>query len=140
VGLLWTMTDFIAKGLLNGPFEGKGTGSYSVVKPSVFNFLMFWNYTNVSISGVNSIVKQINNEKTEGGTHISNIVRDKASSIDGVDFEKLLFSVFSLLQNLGADERPEVQYFKFLIWFHFEIFYFFFFFIPKRLHEKHLMC
>ncbi|XP_014513361.1 protein MON2 homolog isoform X1 [Vigna radiata var. radiata] len=79
VGLLWTMTDFIAKGLVNGPLEGKET------------------------------VKQIDNEKTEDRTHISNIVRDKASSIDGVDFEKLLFSVFSLLQNLGADERPEVR-------------------------------
>ncbi|KAG2402271.1 uncharacterized protein HKW66_Vig0234670 [Vigna angularis] len=84
VGLLWTMTDFIAKGLVNGPIEGKETG-------------------------VNSIVKQIDNEKTEDGIHISNIARDKASSIDGVDFEKLLFSVFSLLQNLGADERPEVR-------------------------------
>jgi len=41
VGLLWTMTDFIAKGLLNGPFEEKETGSYSVVKPSVFNLSMF---------------------------------------------------------------------------------------------------
>lgn len=62
---------------------------------------------------MNSIVKQIDNEKTEDRTHISNIVRDKASSIDGVDFEKLLFSVFSLLQNLGADERPEVQFINF---------------------------
>ncbi|KAK7356012.1 hypothetical protein VNO80_15278 [Phaseolus coccineus] len=84
VGLLWTMTDFIAKGLLNGPFEEKETG-------------------------VNSIVKQIDNEKTEDPTLFSNIVRDRTSSIDGVDFEKLLFSVFSLLQNLGADERPEVR-------------------------------
>lgn len=41
VGLLWTMTDFIAKGLVNGPLEGKETGSYFVVKPSVFNFFMF---------------------------------------------------------------------------------------------------
>lgn len=35
VGLLWTMTDFIAKGLLNGPFEEKETGSYFVVRPYV---------------------------------------------------------------------------------------------------------
>ncbi|KAK7391922.1 hypothetical protein VNO78_20346 [Psophocarpus tetragonolobus] len=79
VGLLWTMTDFIAKGLLNGPFEEKET------------------------------VKHINIKKMEDQTHISNNVREQASSVDGVDFEKLLFSVFSLLQNLGADERPEVR-------------------------------
>jgi hypothetical protein len=34
VGLLWTMTDFIAKGLLNEPFEGE-TGLNYVGKPSV---------------------------------------------------------------------------------------------------------
>ncbi|CAJ1976202.1 unnamed protein product [Sphenostylis stenocarpa] len=84
VGLLWTMTDFIAKGLLIGPFEEKATG-------------------------VSSIVKQVDNENMEDQTRISNNVRDQASSIGGVDFEKLLFSVFSLLQNLGADERPEVR-------------------------------
>lgn len=33
VGLLWTMTDFIAKGLLNEPFEEKETGLDSVFKP-----------------------------------------------------------------------------------------------------------
>ncbi|XP_057428079.1 uncharacterized protein LOC130721323 isoform X3 [Lotus japonicus] len=78
VGLLWTMTDFIAKGLLDGPLKEKETGS---------------------------IVKQIDNEKMGDQTHnLSNNVRD-----DCTDFEKLLFSVFSLLQNLGADERPEVR-------------------------------
>lgn len=41
VGLLWTMTDFIAKGLLNGPFEEKEAGSYFVVKLSVLNLLLF---------------------------------------------------------------------------------------------------
>ncbi|KAG4997547.1 hypothetical protein JHK85_028986 [Glycine max] len=83
VGLLWTMTDFIAKGLLNGPFEEKE-------------------------AGVGSTVKQIDRKKMEDQTRISYNVRDQAS-VDGVDFEKLLFSVFSLLQNLGADERPEVR-------------------------------
>lgn len=39
----------------------------------------------------------------------ANNVRDGPSYADGVDFEKLLFCVFSLLQNLGADERPEVH-------------------------------
>ncbi|KAK7269248.1 hypothetical protein RIF29_21968 [Crotalaria pallida] len=86
VGLLWTMTDFIAKGLLSGPSEEKE-------------------------SGCGSIVKQIDNDKMEDQTSSSiyNNVKDRASSVDDVDCEKLLFSVFSLLQSLGADERPEVR-------------------------------
>ncbi|RYQ90745.1 hypothetical protein Ahy_B09g096751 isoform H [Arachis hypogaea] len=85
VGLLWTMTDFIAKGLVNGPLEENETG-------------------------VGSIVKQVDSEKMEGETHsISYNVREHASYIDDIDCERLLFSVFSLLQNLGADERPEVR-------------------------------
>ncbi|XP_019439975.1 PREDICTED: protein MON2 homolog [Lupinus angustifolius] len=85
VGLLWTMTDFIAKGLLNGPSEEKETG-------------------------VGSTVKQIDSRKMENQTSsISNNVRDQGSCIDEVYYEKLMFSVFSLLQNLGADERPEVR-------------------------------
>lgn len=84
VGLLWTMTDFIAKGLLNESFEEKETG-------------------------VGSIVKQIDSEKMEDQAHsVPNNARDRPY-VDGVDYEKLLFSVFSLLQNLGADERPEVR-------------------------------
>ncbi|KAJ6384364.1 hypothetical protein OIU78_027638 [Salix suchowensis] len=53
IGLLWTTTDFIAKGLLHGPAEGKETGFH--------------------------------------------------------DEHSLLFCVFSLLQTLGADDRPEVR-------------------------------
>ena len=40
IGLLWTMTDFIAKGLLGGPSEEKETGSY-VVNLSADEFLLF---------------------------------------------------------------------------------------------------
>ncbi|ONI04754.1 hypothetical protein PRUPE_6G338000 [Prunus persica] len=64
IGLLWTTTDFIAKGLIHGPGEEKETG----------------------ISDVHPILKQLN-----------------------VDRDRLLFSAFSLLQKLGADERPEVR-------------------------------
>ena len=35
-------------------------------------------------------------------------VLDQASLTNGVHRDKLLFSVFLILQNLGADERPEV--------------------------------
>lgn len=31
--------------------------------------------------------------------------------IDRIDYERLLFLVFSILKKLGADERPEVWYF-----------------------------
>ncbi|KAL2325430.1 hypothetical protein Fmac_024488 [Flemingia macrophylla] len=85
VGLLWTMTDFIAKGLLSEPFEEKEIG-------------------------VGFTVRQIDSKKMEDQTEsISINVRDQASYVHGVDYEKLLFYIFSLLQNLGADERPEVR-------------------------------
>ncbi|XP_004495778.1 uncharacterized protein [Cicer arietinum] len=85
VGLLWTMTDFIAKGLLNEPFEEKATG-------------------------VVSTVKLTDSENMEDKKHsFPSNARDRPCYVDDVDFEKLLFSVFSLLQNLGADERPEVR-------------------------------
>ena len=62
------------------------------------------------MSGVDSIVKQIDSEKIEEHIHgVSNNARDQAPCIDNAGSEKLLFSVFSLLQNLGADERPEVK-------------------------------
>lgn len=39
----------------------------------------------------------------------SNNVNDQASLANIIDRDKLLFSVFSLLQKLGADDRPEVR-------------------------------
>jgi hypothetical protein len=55
-------------------------------------------------------VKQIDNEKMEDQARsVPNNARDRPSYAD-VDYEKLLFSIFSLLQNLGADERPEVYF------------------------------
>ncbi|GAV64231.1 Sec7_N domain-containing protein [Cephalotus follicularis] len=87
IGLLWTTTDFIVKGL-HASAEENETGVLDVLS-----------------SG-----KQMNGE--EGEEHVldlSNKVNDQAFSINTVDRDKLLFSVFSLLQNLGADERPEVR-------------------------------
>ncbi|KAJ0013658.1 hypothetical protein Pint_20577 [Pistacia integerrima] len=49
-------------------------------------------------------------EKREEQTfNIHNKVNDQTPPISVVDCDKLLFSVFSLLQKLGADERPEVR-------------------------------
>uniref|UniRef100_A0A5B7BVG9 Protein MON2 homolog n=1 Tax=Davidia involucrata TaxID=16924 RepID=A0A5B7BVG9_DAVIN len=88
IGLLWTTTDFIAKGLLYGPAEEKETG----------------------IPDANLIPKQMDGKKREEQALNSvNIVHYQAPLKLIVDCDKLLFSVFSLLQKLGADERPEVR-------------------------------
>ncbi|KAL4582852.1 hypothetical protein LXL04_007413 [Taraxacum kok-saghyz] len=70
VGLLWTSTDFIAKGLPEGPTPTEDTGRETL--------------------------EHKNGEKIQ-------------QSVTVAEDETLLFSVFSLLQNLGADERPEVR-------------------------------
>ncbi|GKV07351.1 hypothetical protein SLEP1_g19144 [Rubroshorea leprosula] len=83
IGLLWTTTDFIAKGLLHGP---------------------------AGILDVHSVQNNMDGENTEEQTNdLSNKMNRPSPSINTVDHEKLLFSVFSLLQELGADERPEVR-------------------------------
>lgn len=79
IGLLWTTTDFIAKGLKLGT------------------------------------EKEMDGQKPEEQT-LS--VLDQATLINVIDHDKLLFSVFSLLQNLGADERPEVGRHVLIIDFH----------------------
>lgn len=48
-----------------------------------------------------------NGEKIEQSRHaIKKVNQDSLVTV--AEYEQLLFSVFSLLQNLGADERPEV--------------------------------
>ncbi|KAF4374415.1 hypothetical protein G4B88_026302 [Cannabis sativa] len=78
IGLLWTTTDFIAKGITHGSMEETETDGHSVSE-------------------------QMDVQKPE---EKSLNVLDQASF---VQHDKLLFSVFSLLKNLGADERPEVR-------------------------------
>ncbi|KAL6998603.1 hypothetical protein U1Q18_050281, partial [Sarracenia purpurea var. burkii] len=86
IGLLWTTTDFIAKGLLYGLIEEKETG----------------------ILDVQFIPNEID-DVTREDTGSINRFGDHATLKNIVDRDKLLFSVFSLLQKLGADERPEVR-------------------------------
>lgn len=50
--------------------------------------------------------------KEERALSFSGKVNDQALQMSIVDCDKLLFSIFSLLQNLGADERPEVFVFS----------------------------
>lgn len=88
IGLLWTTTDFIVKGLLHGPTEGKETGFHDE----------------------HSVLKQINGDLGETlSSELPDKVNDRAATINIIDCDKLLFSVFSLLQTLGADDRPEVR-------------------------------
>lgn len=81
IGLLWTSTDFIAKGLLEGPTEDKGRETME-------------HNNGEKIGQTGKTVKKVNQQ-------------DFSTTV--AEHEKLLFSVFSLLQNLGADERPEVR-------------------------------
>lgn len=79
IGLLWTTTDFIAKRILHVPSDEKESGI-------------------------------LDGEKTEMQMNdVSNGMNGLPPSLNSADHEKLLFSVFSLLQELGADERPEVR-------------------------------
>lgn len=76
IGLLWTTTDLIAKGLIQGNKEESEIPD---------------------------------DEKREDEIHSLSKVHDQASLLTVVDCDKLLISIFSLLQTLGADERPEVR-------------------------------
>ncbi|XVF57298.1 hypothetical protein PTKIN_Ptkin06aG0194000 [Pterospermum kingtungense] len=88
IGLLWTTTDFIVKGLLCGSAEEKEKGNVEV----------------------NSVSNKMDGQKREEQTdNISNDLNSHSSSINMVNQDKLIISVFSLLQKLGADERPEVR-------------------------------
>ncbi|GMH11321.1 hypothetical protein Nepgr_013162 [Nepenthes gracilis] len=84
IGLLWTTTDFIVKGLILGHEEGKG----------------------VDISSKSELV---DTEKGEEKKESLNKGFGQAPMLNIVDPDKLVVSIFSLLQTLGADERPEVR-------------------------------
>ncbi|PIN26597.1 hypothetical protein CDL12_00664 [Handroanthus impetiginosus] len=79
IGLLWAATDFIVKGLTRWTQEEFETDQR--------------NHENREEPAPNS------HEKVTDVTYLSNTV----------ERDKLLFSVFSLLHKLGADERPEVR-------------------------------
>ncbi|KAL6528116.1 hypothetical protein OROHE_015066 [Orobanche hederae] len=79
VGLLWIATDFIVKGLMHSTNE-------------------------------KNVTDQRNYDKQEEPAPDSHDkVTETAYFPDAVEHDKLLFSVFSLLHKLGADERPEVR-------------------------------
>nr|XP_034597637.1 protein MON2 homolog isoform X2 [Setaria viridis] len=75
VGLLWTATDFVVKGLISNSVEQ---------------------------------ANHMNEEAQLGATIIeANIKQVPPKQV--VDYSKLFFSVFSVLQKLGSDDRPEVR-------------------------------
>ncbi|XP_018483398.1 uncharacterized protein LOC108854355 isoform X2 [Raphanus sativus] len=87
IGLLWTLTDFIAKGLHHGCLVEKGSG----------------------FSNVDTSPQQTNGEGVEEHV-VSNYNKpDFEARIQIVNHEKLLFLVFSLIQKLVDDDRPEVR-------------------------------
>eukprot|EP00257_Ricinus_communis_P013104 XP_015570469.1 protein MON2 homolog isoform X2 [Ricinus communis] len=88
IGLLWTTTDFIAKGILHGPPEEKETSG---------------------LDAPPNVKQMVGESKEEQTLELPDKVNDQGPSLNIVDCDKLLFSVFSLLQRLGADERPEVR-------------------------------
>ncbi|KAE8729705.1 Cysteine synthase D1 isoform 1 [Hibiscus syriacus] len=88
IGLLWTTTDFIVKGLSHEPAEEKET----------------------EIAEVNSVSDKMDGQNgEEQPDNISNDMNRHSSSVNMVSGDKLIVTVFSLLQKLGADERPEVR-------------------------------
>ncbi|CAN4110213.1 unnamed protein product [Withania somnifera] len=94
------------------------TGAYSAqnteLNISLTAIGLLWTSTDFIVKGF--LYKQneekesdSNGMKEEQGLSFSGKVGDQALQMNVVDRDKLLFSVFSLLQNLGADERPEVR-------------------------------
>ncbi|CAL9055746.1 unnamed protein product [Musa banksii] len=79
IGLLWTATDFIAKGLGHSLIQEIDDGIAPGVDP-----------------------------KDEQAIHTME-VHEPIISKSLIDYNKLLFSVFSILQNLAGDQRPEVR-------------------------------
>ncbi|KAG9148626.1 hypothetical protein Leryth_017375 [Lithospermum erythrorhizon] len=79
IGLLWTSTDFIVKGLIYGPKE---------------------------------VTESVQGESQKNDDLSSNSyskASDQVSMLNIVDRDKLLILIFTLLQSLGADGRPEVR-------------------------------
>ncbi|CAN1132410.1 Protein MON2 homolog [Linum perenne] len=88
VGLLWTTADFIAKGVPQRPAQDKQTrmpDMHSVQNP----------------------MKGKSKEEDTPPSPDSSV--DEASAESVMVSDQLFFSIFSLLQRLGADERPEVR-------------------------------
>ncbi|KAG0481272.1 hypothetical protein HPP92_012130 [Vanilla planifolia] len=95
IGLLWIATDFIAKGLLQKiPKEttmrnenGTTTDADNLAQDSDGFYTLLDDQT----------------------VSFSKSFHDPRLLSNGLDLVKLLFSVFSILQKLGSDERPEVR-------------------------------
>ncbi|GJM92979.1 hypothetical protein PR202_ga09489 [Eleusine coracana subsp. coracana] len=75
VGLLWTATDFVVKGLISKSVEHA-------------------NHTN---------------EEAQSAATINEANIKQSPPKQAVDYSKLFFSVFSVLQKLGVDDRPEAS-------------------------------
>ncbi|XP_078441897.1 ARM repeat superfamily protein isoform X2 [Wolffia australiana] len=90
IGLLWTSSDFIAKGLRDKTIGDMDTGGIR----------------NVTYDTMSDKLENIQDESERKPTGES---RGDNSSLSSVHSNKLLLSVFSIFRKLGADERPEVR-------------------------------
>ncbi|CAN1245367.1 Protein MON2 homolog [Linum grandiflorum] len=88
VGLLWTTADFIAKGVPQRPTQDKQTRT-------------------PDMHSVQNPMKGKSKEEETPPSPDSSV--DEACQENVMESDQLLFSIFSLLQRLGADERPEVR-------------------------------
>ncbi|XP_022155395.1 protein MON2 homolog isoform X2 [Momordica charantia] len=89
IGLLWTITDFIAKRLSHDHVGEKEAGNLPADVPS--------------------LTKQVNDANTDEQIIEVSSHTDASPFTNMVDSNKLLFTVLSLLHRLGADDRPEVR-------------------------------
>ncbi|MQM19579.1 hypothetical protein Taro_052586, partial [Colocasia esculenta] len=91
VGLLWTTTDFIAKGLVGELANSKLAGFFIDVESNA--------------------MEKIDHQSNQDGStiHPTSETHSKSPLLNTVDRDKLMFSVFSILRKLGGDERPEVR-------------------------------
>ncbi|ERM93505.1 protein MON2 homolog isoform X2 [Amborella trichopoda] len=95
ISLLWTATDFIARGLSCLPTEDREAGGPPIVE------------LQLAQKEHETLGEQRNGGQTI--TTTDELPERDSLMVNKIDCDRLLFLVFSMLQKLGADERPEVR-------------------------------
>ncbi|WVZ68645.1 hypothetical protein U9M48_017561, partial [Paspalum notatum var. saurae] len=97
VGLLWTATDFVVKGLIS-----KSVEQANHMNDGVLSVVTTYNCTSMSL--LSSCFAEV-----LSGTAIIEANAKQVPPKEVADYSKLFFSVFPVLQKLGSDDRPEVR-------------------------------
>ncbi|PKA59746.1 Brefeldin A-inhibited guanine nucleotide-exchange protein 5 [Apostasia shenzhenica] len=95
IGLLWTATDFIAKGLFLNNYGEAAAKSHDDATSEV--------------DVISQNIDECGTYKQAKNAGFSDNLYDRRHWSSGIKEKNLLFSVFSILQELGSDERPEVR-------------------------------